>query len=81
MSQEFSALTKRGVALHTHQIVAVLTRTDQGVVSHDEQNQEGGQHVKLPVPHCHDKHLQTDRRTDRQMEQRSAQIVTLRYFL
>lgn len=46
--------------LWTHQVMADPTGAESEVVPHDEQNQEEGQHVKLPVPHCHHEHLQAE---------------------
>lgn len=44
--------------LWTHQVLADPTGADLEVVPRDEQDQEEGQHVKLPVPHRHHKDLQ-----------------------
>lgn len=56
-SRQVIGLTER---LLTHQVLTDMAGADLEVVPRDEQDQEEGQHVKLPVPHCHHKHLQAE---------------------
>lgn len=42
----------------THQVVAEAPRPHPEVVPDDEQRQEEGQHVDLPVPDCQHEYLQ-----------------------
>lgn len=51
---------RRKELLWTHHILTDTTAADLEVVPRDEQDQEEGQHVKLPVPHCHHEHLQAE---------------------
>lgn len=46
--------------LWTHHILTDTSGSDLQIVPGNEQDQEEGKHVKLPVPHCHHEHLQEE---------------------
>lgn len=52
-------------SLPTHQVLTDSTGADLQVVPQEEQGQEEGQHVELPVPDCHHEHLQAGGRGQR----------------
>lgn len=52
-------------SLPTHQVLTDSTGADLQVVPQEEQGQEEGQHVELPVPDCHHEHLQAGGRGHR----------------
>lgn len=62
-SQQVTGLKRRETdeaaeAMWTHHVLTDTARADLEVVPRDEQDQEEGQHVELPVPHSEQEHLQ-----------------------